>query len=73
MSRKFGPLTAETLEHTTSPCPACHEPFVVGDYTTLVAIGPGKSEEARERCRDGRAYNAIAVMAHYGCVTGEET
>lgn len=53
-------------------CPACKVAFVEGDMTTLVAIGPGPSEEDRERARDGRPYNAVAVQAHWTCVTGEK-
>ena len=69
MSRKFGPLAQEHLPN--KPCPACDEPFQTGDYTTLVPLGPGKSEEGRQRCREGRPYNAVAVMVHYACATGE--
>jgi len=53
-------------------CPACQKPFKEGDYTTLIAIGPGDDEEAQERCREGRPYNAVAVEAHYTCVWGRE-
>lgn len=52
-------------------CPACHKPFAEGDRTTLVALGPGDSEEAREACREGRAYNAVAIEVHWACVTGQ--
>lgn len=69
--RKFGPKT------TGNPsigeiCPACKQPFKVGDYTTLVALGPGDSEEGRARVREGRVYNAVAVECHWACVTGKE-
>lgn len=53
-------------------CPACHKPFRQGDYTTLVTLGPGDDQEARERARAGRPYNAVALEVHWGCATGYE-
>lgn len=73
MSRKFGPLPEDVLNADMKPCAACGLAFKAGDYTTLVALGPGDDEEARERCRAGRPYNAVAVQVHYACATGEET
>lgn len=67
--RRFGPKKADHPS-VGEPCPACKQPFAVGDYTTLVVLGPGGDEEARERAREGRVYNAIAVEAHWACVTG---
>ncbi len=71
MSRAFGPKQADHPS-VGNPCPACHVPFAAGAWTTLVMLGPGDSEDARERCLAGRAYNAVAVEAHYACVHGEE-
>ncbi len=71
MSKPFGPKLADHPS-VGRPCPACQRPFAPGDYTTLVPIGPGEDAEARARKRDGCAYNAVAVEAHYACVTGEE-
>jgi hypothetical protein len=70
MSRMFGPKSAEH-PGVGRPCPACKVPFKAGDYTTLVMLGPGDDEKAQERARAGRAYNAVAVEAHWTCVTGE--
>lgn len=70
-ARKFGPKKAEYLQPGLE-CPGCNQEFKVGDYTTLVPIGPGSDPESRERARNGRAYNAVALEAHWGCVTGEE-
>jgi len=67
---KFGPKK-ENHPLCGQPCPACGELFKVGDYTTLVTLGPGRSEEDQEKCREGRAYNAVAVEVHYDCATGE--
>lgn len=69
--RRFGP---KALNHPSvgKPCPACGIAFAAGDYTTLVALGPGADEDARLRARSGRPYNAVALEVHYACVTGTE-
>lgn len=69
--RVFGPKT-ETDPSVGKKCPACKKRFRVGDYTALVALGPGASAENRQRAREGRPYNAIAVQVHYACATGFE-
>lgn len=69
--RRFGPRPGDALP-SDKPCPACGNPFKKDEFTTLVPIGPGDSEESRRKCREGKAYNAVAVEAHYACVTGEE-
>jgi len=68
-SRKFGP---KSPDHPSvgEPCAACGTPFAVGDYTTLVPLGPGPDEEARENARQGAYYNAIAVEIHWECADG---
>ena len=68
--RLFGPRGDDMPEKT---CPGCLLPLAVGDYTTLIPIGPGDDEEARERCREGRWYNAVSIEAHFGCATGMES
>lgn len=70
-SRKFGPKSADHPS-VGLPCPACQGPFAAGDYTALVTLGPGADEEAQERARAGRAYNAVAVEVHWTCATGEK-
>lgn len=67
--RKFGPKAADHPS-VGETCPACHKPFKEGDYTTLIALGPGNDEGARERCKEGRPYNAVAVEVHYACAAG---
>lgn len=52
-------------------CPACHEPFVVGDMTGLVVYGPGGDPEARVKAAAGLAYTAVAAQVHWACATGE--
>jgi hypothetical protein len=72
--KKFNPLPDDhPLVAKGGPtCAACQHVFVPGDVTALVAIGPGDDPEERERCREGRYYNAVSVPAHWACVTGEE-
>jgi hypothetical protein len=68
--RAFGPRPAGA--RTTPPCPACQKDFAEGDYTTLIALGPGDDEEARQRAREARPYNAVGIEVHYACATGFE-
>lgn len=69
--RKFGPKDADHPS-VGKECPACNMPFEAGDYTTLVVLGPGGDEEARQRAREGRPYNATATEVHWACRTGQE-
>lgn len=63
---KYGPRTYPSDEL----CPGCKKPFQVGDYTTIVVIGPGDDPEQQAKAAAGRPYNAVAIEAHYSCVTG---
>jgi hypothetical protein len=65
--RAFGPRS-EVYPH--DGCPACGRLFAVGDYTTLIPLGPGDSEEARQKARERRWFNSVAVEVHYVCATG---
>lgn len=68
---KFGPKSSDhpSIEQA---CPACKQPFKEGDFTTLVALGPGDSKEEQKKARDNRPYNAVAQEVHWTCATGEE-
>lgn len=68
--RPFGPKRAD---HPScgKACTACKQPMAEGQYTTLVALGPGDNGEAQARARAGRPYNAVAVEVHWTCATGE--
>ncbi len=63
MSHKFGPY----LVDTDRECCACKKKIKHGDYTCLITIGPGDDVEARADAARGRAYNAVAVEAHWDC------
>lgn len=67
--RKFGP---KSDDHPSIgiECPACHKPLATGDYTTLIALGPGDDEGEQEKAATGGFYNAIAVEVHWACGTG---
>lgn len=68
--RKFGPKSADHPS-VGELCPACRQPFAAGDFTTLIALGPGEDKEEREAARADRPYNAVAVEVHWACATGE--
>ena len=70
-NRKFGPKE-KTHPSIGTPCPACKVTFKEGDYTTLIALGPGDDPEAQERERQGKPYNAVAVEVHYKCAFGKD-
>lgn len=64
--RKMGPLSADhPLVLRAVECPGCDAPFKVGEWVTLVTIGPGDSPESRERARKGAPYTAVSLAAHY--------
>lgn len=65
---KLGPKQADHPS-VGIECLACHQPFVAGDYTTLVTLGPGDNEDAQQRRDQGRPYNAIALEIHWACST----
>jgi hypothetical protein len=67
--RPFGPKAAGHPS-VGEECPACRRPFAEGDYTTLVAYGPGGDPEEQEKARVGRPYNAVAAEVHWSCGTG---
>lgn len=67
--RPFGPKKADHPS-TGNQCPACNQPFLAGQFTTLVMLGPGDDLEAQERAREGRTYNAVAQEVHWTCATG---
>ena len=68
-NQRFGPKSS-IHPSILKPCPACNRKFKVGDYTTLVVLGPGNSKENQKKARNGQAYNAIAVEVHWPCATG---
>ena len=51
-------------------CVACQKLFQVGDYTTLIVVGPGDNPDEQLKCREGLNYRACALEVHYACATG---
>ena len=70
LPRKFGPKAANHPS-VGNKCPACSQPFKVGDYSTLIPLGPGDDPEEQAKLRAGRFYAAVAVEVHWACATGE--
>jgi hypothetical protein len=70
VTKRFGPLP-EGATLIGIECQACKTKFERGDYLGLVPLGPGPDEEAQQKAREGRAYNAIALPVHWACMTGE--
>jgi hypothetical protein len=71
--RKMGPLKEDhPLVMNMDLCPACRHVFIVGQYVTLVTLGPGENAEEREKARGGGAYTAVAAPVHWACATGED-
>lgn len=68
--RKFGPKD-NAAPSIGDPCRACGAVFKAGDYTTLIALGPGDDKEAQDKAARGGFYNAVAIEVHWACATGE--
>jgi len=65
-TRKVGPLKmGQLLIHMT--CPACHGRFRIGDFYTLIPLGPGKYEEKRELAKEGKHYTPQCTRIHWDC------
>ena len=69
--RAFGPKPKDDFS-IGKLCPACSALFKEGDYTTLIALGPGDDPEAQKLARECRSYNAVVVEVHYKCATGRD-
>ncbi len=67
--RIYGPMD-EKHPDVGELCAACDKRFEIGDFTTLVALGPGGDEDTQKEAREGRPYNAVAAHIHYSCATG---
>jgi len=68
----YGPIAPNHPAVGTQQCAACKQLLKAGEVITLVPIGPGDDPVERERARLNRPYNAVAVIAHWACATGEE-
>jgi len=72
MLNKYAPLIpTHPAIRNGETCPACKKTFQVGDTTTLITLGPGDNPISQENARKGNAYNAVCVLVHWACATGE--
>lgn len=62
---RFAPLKPDDL-NIGKECVICHKFLEEGQRPTLVSVGPATPEDA-QRCQEGRAYNALAVVVHQDC------
>ena len=67
--KRFGPKSSDDSS-IGKFCAACHRPFIVGDYTTLIALGPGDDEEMQIKAAKGLPYTAVATEIHWDCSEG---
>lgn len=70
--RKFGPRPKQALGELIQSCAACDENFVEGDYTALIALGPGNDEEERKKRDEGKPYNAVGAQVHWDCAKRDD-
>jgi len=68
---KLGPKKTDDAS-VGQPCRACDKPFVEGDFTAFVVLGPGDDPNQQLRCRMGYTYTGVAVEVHWSCATGEQ-
>lgn len=65
-TENFGPLS-KGHPLVGSKCPLCGRPFVAGQVTAPLEIGPAGEEDARKK-RDGRPYTAACDVVHRDCL-----
>lgn len=70
--QRMGPLADDNPLTFDGTCEACRQRLKVGDFVTLIALGPGIDEEERAKARAGRPYNGVAAVVHWACATGRD-
>jgi hypothetical protein len=70
--RHYLVLGPKKPDHPTigAVCLACGRMLREGDYTTMVALGPGPDPQTKLACLAGKPYAAQGLELHYTCVTG---
>jgi hypothetical protein len=61
---RFGPTLPD--HPVGKPCVICGEPILAGQVPSLISLAPADAEEAQKQ-QAGRAYNAVAGIAHESC------
>jgi hypothetical protein len=62
--RVFGPLDG-TMDYGI--CIGCDKPFEVGQYMTILPVGPGGDEDDRRKAFRGGWYSCNGVPLHAEC------
>lgn len=70
--RHYYVLGPKPADHPTvgAICLACGQPMREGDYTTMIALGPGRDVYQKVLCMDGKPYKAQGLELHFDCATG---
>lgn len=68
---KIGP---KDIGHFTvgGVCLLCQDSYRVGDYTTILPLGPGSDPASRTLCKADEPYEGIGVEVHWICATGRQ-
>lgn len=66
----FGPKTINDSS-IGKLCVVCDEEIKVGDYTTLLSLGPGKDKIMRERAASQQSFKPVVKEAHWACTLGQ--
>lgn len=64
--RAFPPL-AEDHPAVGTGCAVCGEPFVAGDRTTVIPLGPGTDPEDQRKALAGGWYSCLGTIGHASC------
>lgn len=67
---KQGPIPEGSA---TTPCPACLQPLLAGQFFTLIPIGPGGDPKKRALARQRVPYDPCFLGVHWACVMGDES
>jgi len=69
-TNKYGPLPV-AHKFIGRLCPGCEKQIAIGDFITYIPIGPGNDVEKQRLCRQHQVYEAVCVVVHWTCATGE--
>lgn len=65
-----GPFSAGTIGVAGRACAGCGKAVGLDDMVGYILVGPGDDSAARAAAAAGKCYPAIAVVAHWACITG---
>lgn len=67
-NRRLGPMPAGHPSLCNS-CAACQKFFHVGNFTTLITLGPGDFPDEQAKRDAGQPYTAVTVEVHWDCAS----